>query len=97
MCLAIPAKIIEIDQQMATVEVGGVTRRASVILLPDAGLGDFVLIHAGFAISLVDEREAHETIKMFEALASEIDNQGDPGRPAPENETGESGSSHMDT
>lgn len=69
MCLAIPAKIINIDNQMATVEVGGLTRQASVVLLPDAMPGDYVLMHAGFAISLVDEQEALETIRLFEQLA----------------------------
>ena len=70
MCLAIPAKIIEINNQMANVEIGGVSRQASVILLPDASPGDYVLMHAGFAISLVDEEEALETIKLFEQLAA---------------------------
>ena len=69
MCLAIPAKIIDIDKMMATVEVGGLTRKASVVLLPDASLGDYVLMHAGFAISLVDEEEALETLRLFEQLA----------------------------
>ncbi|MDO8735575.1 MAG: HypC/HybG/HupF family hydrogenase formation chaperone [Thermoleophilia bacterium] len=68
MCLAIPARIIDIDKQMATVDVGGVTRQASVVLLPEAGLGDYVLMHAGFAISLVDEKEALETIRLFQQL-----------------------------
>lgn len=68
MCLAIPARIIDIDQKTATVDVGGVTRQASVVLLPEAGLGDYVLMHAGFAISLVDEDEALETIRLFEEL-----------------------------
>jgi len=54
---------------MATVEIGGVTRRASVVLLPGAGLGDYVLLHAGFAISLIDEDAALETIKLFEQLS----------------------------
>ena len=68
MCLAIPALIIEKDQMMVTVEIGGLTKQASVILLPDAKAGDYVLIHAGFAISLVDRREAQETLKMFDEL-----------------------------
>ena len=70
MCLAIPARIISIDNQMAAVEVGGVSRKASVILLPEAGPGDYVLMHAGFAISLVDEKEALETIRLFEQFAN---------------------------
>ncbi len=72
MCLAIPAKIVDIDKQSATVEVGGVTRQASIVLLPDARLGNYILIHAGFAISLVDEAEALETIKLFEQLSEDL-------------------------
>ena len=69
MCLAIPARIISIEDQMAAVEIGGLTRRASVVLLPEAAPGDFVLMHAGFAISLVDETEALETIRLFQQFA----------------------------
>ncbi len=68
MCLAVPARIIEIENQLVTVEVGGLTRQASIVLLPDAGLGDYVLIHAGFAISMIDEQEALETLHLFEQL-----------------------------
>lgn len=69
MCLAIPARIIDINEKMARVDVGGVTRQASVVLLPEASLGDYVLMHAGFAISMVDESEALETIRLFAELA----------------------------
>ena len=68
MCLAVPAKIIELDNHMAKVEVGGLSRDASMMLLPDAVIGDYVLIHAGFAISLVDEDEALETIRLFDDM-----------------------------
>lgn len=68
MCLAVPAKIIEIDNQMATVEIGGSRREASLILLPEAARGDYVLLHAGFAISRVDEEEALETLRLFKAM-----------------------------
>lgn len=71
MCLAVPAKIIEIDNQMATVEIGGSRREASLILLPDATLGDYVLLHAGFAISRLDEEEALETLRLFEAMLAD--------------------------
>jgi hydrogenase expression/formation protein HypC len=93
MCLAIPAKIIDIDNQMATVEVGGVSRQASVVLLPDAGLGDYVLMHAGFAISLVDEQEARETIRLFEELVASLNNGGFSGPMPPDIETGDAGPS----
>ncbi|MHB1325049.1 MAG: HypC/HybG/HupF family hydrogenase formation chaperone [Thermoleophilia bacterium] len=78
MCLAIPAKIVNIDNQSATVEVGGVTRQASIVLLPDARLGNYILIHAGFAISLVDEAEALETIKLFEQLSEGLNGENGP-------------------
>lgn len=57
MCLAFPAKIISIKDSLATVERAGVKRDASLMLLPDAKVGDYVLIHAGFAMQVVDEEE----------------------------------------
>ena len=57
MCLAFPAKIISIKDSLATVEKSGVKRDASLMLLPDAKVGDYVLIHAGFAMQVVDEEE----------------------------------------
>jgi hydrogenase expression/formation protein HypC len=68
MCLAVPAKIIELENLNAKVEVGGLTREASMMLLPDAAVGDYVLIHAGFAITLVDEQEAIETLRIFDEM-----------------------------
>ena len=62
MCLAVPSKIIEIDEQVAKVEVDGVVRDASIMLLDDVGIGDYVIVHAGFAISKVDEAAALRTI-----------------------------------
>jgi hydrogenase expression/formation protein HypC len=68
MCLGIPAKIIFIEGEMATVSVGGVKYPASLQLLPDASLGDYVIIHAGFAIEKVDLQEAEETIRMIHEI-----------------------------
>lgn len=59
MCLAFPAKIISIKDSLATVERSGIKRDASLMLLPDAKVGDFVLIHAGFAMQIVDEKESN--------------------------------------
>lgn len=61
MCLAVPAKIIAIKDALAKVELGGVTKDISLMLLPKAKCGDYVLVHAGFAMQIVDEREAEET------------------------------------
>jgi hydrogenase expression/formation protein HypC len=70
MCLAIPARIIELQGDRAVVDAMGNRWRAKTTLLPEAKLGDLVLIHAGFAISLVDEEEAKETWQLL----AEIDN-----------------------
>jgi hydrogenase expression/formation protein HypC len=70
MCLAVPARIVAKKDLMATVEVSGVTREVSLMLLPDAREGDYVLVHAGFAIQTVDEEEARKTLELLEELAA---------------------------
>lgn len=65
MCLAIPARIIELDGDRAVVDAMGNRWKAKTTLLPEAKLGDLVLIHAGFAISLVDEEEAKKTWQII--------------------------------
>ncbi len=75
MCLAIPALVKSIDGSLAEVEVGGVTRQASLRLTPEAKVGDYVLLHTGYAISIVDEEEARETLKLLKELASQIPEQ----------------------
>ncbi len=71
MCLAIPMKIVQVDGVQAVAEVDGVSRRVRLDLLPDAGLGDYVLIHAGLAIAKVDEASAEETLSLLRSLADE--------------------------
>ncbi|ATW24623.1 HypC/HybG/HupF family hydrogenase formation chaperone [Candidatus Formimonas warabiya] len=68
MCLAIPAQVIEKKDLMATVEVGGITREVSLMLLPETQVGDFVLMHAGFAIQRVEQEEAERTLEIFKEL-----------------------------
>ncbi|WP_371371990.1 HypC/HybG/HupF family hydrogenase formation chaperone [Sporomusa aerivorans] len=68
MCLAVPAKIVERNDWMATVDVSGVTRQVSLMLLPEAVAGDYVLVHAGFAIQSIDEEEALRTLELFKEL-----------------------------
>ena len=68
MCLAIPARIVELEADNAVVDAMGNRWRAKTTLLPEAKLGDLVLIHAGFAISLVDEEEAKETWQLIEEI-----------------------------
>ena len=68
MCLAVPAKIIERTEFMATVEIGGVTRQVSMMLLPEAAVGDYVLVHAGCAIEIMEKDRALELIELFHDL-----------------------------
>jgi hydrogenase expression/formation protein HypC len=72
MCLAIPGKIIELHDncgiRMSRVDFGGITREACVEYIPDAKLGDYVMVHVGFAISKVDEEEAARTYKYLEEM-----------------------------
>ena len=69
MCLAIPGKITEIrEDSLATVDILGATREVAHDLTPQAGLGDYVLVHAGFAIEVVDAEYALETIELIKEL-----------------------------
>ena len=68
MCLAIPARIIELEQDRAVVDAMGNRFKAKTTLLPEAKLGDLVLIHAGFAISKVDEEEAKKTWQLISEI-----------------------------
>ena len=76
MCLAIPGQIVEhVDEvnRLAKVDVAGVRRTVNVGLLDDADVGDWVLIHVGFAISKVDEEEAHQTLALVQAMGAEFE------------------------
>jgi hydrogenase expression/formation protein HypC len=68
MCLAIPALIKTIDGNEAEVEIGGIGRRISLYLTPEARVGDYVVIHTGYAISVLDQEEAMETLKLLEEM-----------------------------
>jgi len=70
MCLAIPAKIVEIKNDMAIVDMEGTRREASLLLLENPALGDYVMIHAGFAIHKIDEAEAMESLRILREIAS---------------------------
>lgn len=65
MCLAIPSMIVKIEDEMATIDVGGVKRKASLLLVEDARVGDYVIVHAGFAIRKIDEEVARESLKYL--------------------------------
>ena len=67
-CLAVPAKIIDKKDQLAVVELSGVRRDVSLLLLPEAEVGDFVLIHAGFAMQIIDQEEAEKTNELLKEM-----------------------------
>ena len=73
MCLAIPSKIVKIENNMATIDVDGVKREASLLLLEDATVGDYVIVHAGFAINKIDEDAAMETLNLLREAAALVD------------------------
>ncbi|MGD2269568.1 MAG: HypC/HybG/HupF family hydrogenase formation chaperone [Desulfobacterales bacterium] len=70
MCLAIPSKVVEIDAGMATIDVDGVKRQASLLLLEDVKIGEYVIVHAGFAIHKIDEKDALESLRLLKEAAA---------------------------
>jgi hydrogenase expression/formation protein HypC len=78
MCLAIPGQILEIvddERRLAKVDVAGVRRNVNIGLLDGVGVGDWVLIHVGFALSQVDEEEARATRDMLERMGADYENE----------------------
>ena len=74
MCLAIPGKILEVQDvggmRAARVQFGGIVRQVSLSFVPEAGLGDYVMVHVGFAISRVDSVEAERTYKLLQEMGA---------------------------
>ncbi len=68
MCLSIPAKIVSIKGSMAKVSAGGTIFKAGLQMIEDAKVGDYILLHAGFAIQKISEKEAEETIRLLDEL-----------------------------
>ena len=85
MCLAIPGKILSIEQlpdrpgRMGRVSFGGIVKEASLEMVPNAGIGDYVLVHVGVAITKVDEQEAAKTLEYLKEIGEmeELDNGND--------------------
>ena len=69
MCLAIPALVKSIDSYQAEVDIGGITRQISIQLTPDVKVGDYVLLHTGYAINIIDQVEAEETLELLRELS----------------------------
>ncbi|NQT66023.1 MAG: HypC/HybG/HupF family hydrogenase formation chaperone [Actinobacteria bacterium] len=74
MCLAIPAKIIKINKNIAEVESFGVKKEVDISLTPDAGVGNFVIVHAGFAIQIIDEEDARAAQSYWKEYLGEKEN-----------------------
>lgn len=68
MCLAVPGKIININGEMAEIEISGIIRKASLQLVPEAKIGDYALIHAGFAIEILNKDEAREILDLLGSI-----------------------------
>lgn len=68
MCLAVPVKILEISGKTGKAEIGGVRREINLTFIEDLNIGDYVLLHAGFAIQVIDEKEALEAIEIWEQM-----------------------------
>jgi hydrogenase expression/formation protein HypC len=70
MCLAIPSKIVEITGQTAKIDVDGVKRQTSLLMIQDPKVGDYVIVHAGFALHKIDEAEAIESLRLLRKAAA---------------------------
>ncbi len=77
MCVAIPALIISIEGNSGQIDVGGARRKVGLDFVPEAKVGDYVLVHAGFAISILDADEAEETLRLFRELDEFAATQGE--------------------
>jgi hydrogenase expression/formation protein HypC len=73
MCLAIPALITSINDKEAEVEIGGIRRRISLWLTPEARVGDYVLVHTGYAINVLDQEQAKETLEILREIAEGVE------------------------
>ena len=76
MCLAVPVLIKSIEGREAEAEVGGVSRRISIELTPEARVGDYAIVHTGYAINILDQKEAEETLKLFAELIEAAEEAG---------------------
>ena len=70
MCLAVPVRVVSINGFEAEVDIGGVGRKVNIMLTPEVKVGDYVLLHTGYAINVIDEAEAQETLELFKQIVS---------------------------
>jgi hydrogenase expression/formation protein HypC len=69
MCVAVPALVKSIEGTLAKVEIGGISREVSLRLTPEARVGDYVIVHTGYAINVLDQQEGEEMLRLFEEIA----------------------------
>ncbi len=78
MCLAIPVRVVALlDDQWVETEVGGIRSRISIALIEQAAVGDYVIVHAGFAIARLDVEEAEKSLALFDEIAAHLDGPAD--------------------
>jgi hydrogenase expression/formation protein HypC len=68
MCLAVPLRLVSVEGTDAVGEVGGIQREVSIMMTPDAKVGDYVIVHAGFAIQMLDRKEAEENLELLRQI-----------------------------
>ena len=76
MCLAVPMKVTFIDDDRATCVIGDMEREVRLSLLPEVHIGEYVIVHAGYAIQILNEQEAQETLQLFADLQRDIGETG---------------------
>jgi len=79
MCLAIPGKVLEIEGKLAKVDFGSGTTRDVDVTLVDVGVGQYVLVHTGFAIQVMEPEDAEETLRLWREILGSEDGQGEAG------------------
>ncbi|AEM77653.1 hydrogenase expression/formation protein HypC [Thermoanaerobacter thermohydrosulfuricus] len=77
MCIAVPSKVIKIEGKVAETELGGVIRKVSIEMVPEVKVGDYVMVHAGLAISIVDKEEAEMERELWEELMEVLNDAAD--------------------
>ena len=73
MCLAVPMRVLSVSQGTGTAEIGGVKKTISFLMCPEAKVDDYVIVHAGFAIEILDEKEAKERLELFRQMTGSED------------------------
>jgi len=69
MCVAVPSQVVQVEEGKGVVDVAGARRKVSLMLVPEVRVGDYVIVHAGFAIKRIDEEEAQETLRILREIA----------------------------